>query len=195
MPYKSMFANAQEYIGLDVDTAKEYGFRANGIIYYDGRDIPLDEESVDCVISIQVFEHILDLDHTLEEIYRVMKKGAKLYFTVPMVGQIHYMPYDYRRFTNFGLRDRLERHGFRKINIKGSNRRIDTVRYLHQGLLREPFRGVYTMYQNLTFAYGRSVIKQKMDDFENIIRKFCGRGLKPVDDDLLPLAYMVACEK
>ena len=195
MPYQPLFSEAEKYIGLDVDTAKEYGFEANGIIYYDGYDIPIESETIDVAFSIQVFEHIEDLDHSIDELYRVLKKDGKLFFTVPMVGRIHYMPYDYRRFTNFGIIEMLEKHGFSNISVEAANRIVDTVRYLKIEMTPRPFKPLYTMYQNLTFIYGKGKLYRGMVSIENMIRKILHKQPKPQTDYILPLGYLVSCEK
>ena len=195
MPYRDLFINAEHYIGLDVDTAKTYGFNANGITYYDGKNIPFDDESVDCIISMQVFEHIEDLEYTLKEIRRVLYPGGVLCFTCPMVYPIHYMPYDFRRFTNYGIMAMLERHGFNNIEISGSNRMIDTVRYLKISRTIRPFRKLYALYANLLFLYGNSGMKQIFDNVENRVRKILGRSRKVEDLMELPLNYFVFCKK
>ena len=45
--------------------------------------LPFDDESFDCVISKDVFEHLYDPLFTLDEIYRVMRMGGIFLFHVP----------------------------------------------------------------------------------------------------------------
>lgn len=41
------------------------------------RDVwPFEDESLDCVVSNQVIEHLSDVDHFISEAYRVLKKGG-----------------------------------------------------------------------------------------------------------------------
>lgn len=195
MPYKPLFQNIGQYIGLDVPTAKEYGYHGDDIVYYNGRDIPFDENSIDNVISIQVFEHIKDIDYTLNEVYRVLKPGGRLYCSVPMANVIHYIPYDFRRFTNYGLIDLLKKHGFSNIRIEGSNRLIDTIRFLRLGALNRYIRWIYSWYANMAYLYGRSRFKKKMVAIENILRRKLGRIDKKIDLEVFPVMYFVKCEK
>ena len=194
MPYKAIFQKADKYIGMDVDTAKEYGFKANGVIYYDGRNIPLEDGSVDCIISVQVYEHIHDLDFTINEVHRVLKKDGTLCFSVPMAYPIHYDPYDFRRFTHYGLRERLEIHGFKDIEITGSNRMVDTVRFVKISTLPPIIRSIYTVYANLAFLRGRNSERLSVS-LENVIRRMVGKEKKKEDLLLYPLDYLVMCKR
>ena len=192
MPYKPLFKNADEYIGLDVDTAKEYGFQANGVTYYDGRDIPFSDCSVYYILSVSAFEHIDDLPHTLEELFRVLKHGGTLCATVPMIFGLHYEPYDFRRFTYYGLIRMMEQAGFHHIECSGSNRPVDTMRFLgiygHLRILR-PLR---VLYANLSFLIGRS---KAFLAVENMARRVLGRGKSELYMEYLPLDLLLVCSK
>lgn len=195
MPYKSIFKAADDYIGLDVDTAKEYGFSENGVTYYDGTDIPFEADSFDCVVSAQVFEHIEDLNHSISEIRRVLKKNGILCFSVPMAYPIHYSPYDFRRFTNYGINNMLANNGFGDILVQGSNRPIDTVRFLKICSMPSFLRLPYVAYSNICFALGMKGDKRLIVRFENLIRKILKKKKKKIDLMVLPLNYLVFCKK
>jgi len=46
-------------------------------------DIPLPSESFDCVIVQECLEHVMDLDKSLREIWRILKKGGTVFCQVP----------------------------------------------------------------------------------------------------------------
>lgn len=48
----------------------------------DGR-LPFDDGSVDEVLAIDVLEHVQDLIKSMEELYRILKKGGRLLLQVP----------------------------------------------------------------------------------------------------------------
>ena len=66
--------------------------------------IPLRSGSVDRVICIVVLEHTRDPKRVLNEFARIMKPGARLHLVVPFLWEEHQQPYDYHRFTRFGIR-------------------------------------------------------------------------------------------
>ena len=52
----------------------------------------------------QVLEHVFNPDDFVREIARVLKPGGALLLTVPFVWNEHEQPYDYARYSSFGLR-------------------------------------------------------------------------------------------
>lgn len=115
-PYQSLFA-VDAYIGLDIDSEAS---RQAGVAdyFYDGKTFPFDEASFDCVLCNQVLEHVFNPDEFLGELMRVLKPGGRLLLTVPFVWDEHEQPYDYARYSSFGLRALLEKQGFHIIQHK-----------------------------------------------------------------------------
>lgn len=112
-PYRILF-DVDEYIGLEVDSPNA---RANGTadIYYDGGSFPLPDAGFDTVVCSQVLEHVFNPDDFIDELRRVLVPGGRLILTVPFVWDEHEQPHDFARYSSFGLRALLERHGFRII--------------------------------------------------------------------------------
>ncbi len=117
-PYKPFF-NVEQYDGLEYDT-QEYGASKNAEYFYDGHRFPFEDESYDNAISNEVLEHVFNPDEFLSEINRVLKMGGKLLLTVPFVWDEHEPPYDFARYTSFGLKYLLEKYGFEIIEYRKS---------------------------------------------------------------------------
>ena len=111
-PYKSLFKNATEYIGLDYEGEGHSHRNEEVDVFYDGKTIPFPDNSFDCVFSSEVMEHIFNPDQILPELNRVMKNGAIMLITCPFAWPEHEVPVDYARYTRFALRHLLEKHGF-----------------------------------------------------------------------------------
>jgi SAM-dependent methyltransferase len=109
-PYASVF-NFSAYIGLEFDTPEH---RGQGVAdsYYDGGDFPFPAGEFDAVMCSQVLEHVFNPDEFLAEVHRVLRDGGKLLLTVPFVWDEHEQPYDFARYSSFGLKYLLEKHGF-----------------------------------------------------------------------------------
>jgi len=109
-PYRSLF-NVDEYIGLDIDSESS-NLRGAADYLYDGKTFPFDDKTFDSALCNQVLEHVFNPDEFLQEIRRVLNDGGKLLLTVPFVWDEHEQPYDYARYSSFGLRALVERNGF-----------------------------------------------------------------------------------
>ena len=116
-PYM-VFFNVEKYIGIDLLESGHNHSTSKIDLFYDGKSIPFKEESFDYVFSSEVFQQVFELDVLLIEINRVLKKGGKLAFTCPFVWDEHEKPYDYARYTSFGLNHILRKNGFRIILLK-----------------------------------------------------------------------------
>lgn len=115
-PYESL-CNVTEYIGLEVDTP-ENRINKKADFYYDGKVMPFENDFFDSIISNQVFEHVFNPDDFLQEINRVIKPQGKLLLTVPFVWDEHEQPYDYARYSSFGLQHILKNNGFEILEHK-----------------------------------------------------------------------------
>ena len=112
-PYEKFF-NCQEYVGLEIETTINR-VKKQADYFYDGKKFPFENGGFDSVVTNQVLEHVFNPDEFLSEINRVLKKDGKLLLTVPFVWDEHEQPYDYARYSSFGLKSLLEKHGFELI--------------------------------------------------------------------------------
>jgi ubiquinone/menaquinone biosynthesis C-methylase UbiE len=110
-PYLSSFSDAQ-YTGIDVQVSgADLDMKAPDL-YFDGNRIPFPDKHFDGILCTQVLEHAVDSELLLNECSRVLKPAGSLIISVPFIYREHEQPYDFRRFTSFGLVKSLERNGF-----------------------------------------------------------------------------------
>ena len=109
-PCRSLF-EVESYVGLDIERDVPRPGSAADFLY-DGQTFPFEDCSFNSALSNQVLEHVFNPDEFLSEINRVLKKGGKLLLTVPFVWDEHEQPYDYARYSTFGLTALLENNGF-----------------------------------------------------------------------------------
>jgi SAM-dependent methyltransferase len=120
MPYKplllSPLTKVDRYLGLDLEKNEIYENRPD--LVWDGNKIPLPDCMVECAIATEIFEHCPDPELTMSEIYRVLKPGGIMFFTVPFLWPLHDVPYDEYRYTPFSLKRHLGNSGFESIELK-----------------------------------------------------------------------------
>lgn len=106
MPYRPLIEDrGATYLGAD------FGDEAAIPISADGR-LEIAASSVDVVISVQVLEHVRDLDAYFAEIARVLKPGGILLLSTHGTWLYHPHPEDHRRWTRAGLVNDIEARGF-----------------------------------------------------------------------------------
>ena len=75
-------------------------------------NIPCPDESFDLVITQECLEHVRDPFKAVNEIYRVLRKGGKVYLQLPFIIGYHSGPNDYWRFTGDGIEELAKRNNF-----------------------------------------------------------------------------------
>jgi len=125
-PYRKIF-NVDRVIGLDITESGHEHKNEKIDVYYDGRNIPFEDKFFDSVLSTEVFEHIFNIDEILGELWRVLKTGGHMLITVPFVWEEHETPYDFGRYTTFGIEHLLEKSGFEVLVHEKNTNYIETV--------------------------------------------------------------------
>lgn len=113
MPYKRLYEAKCKYIGVDFEGNKDAD------LYFKDGQIPLEDNSVDYVISTQVLEHVASPEDYLKECHRVLKHDGKLLLSTHGHWKYHPDPTDFWRWTKDGLDKLLGDNGFETSKIYG----------------------------------------------------------------------------
>lgn len=116
-PYRNLFT-VDEYIGVDIEKSGHDHTNSEVDVFYDGKKIPFPDNYFDAVFCSEVIEHVFDAEIVLPEILRVCKPGAKILITVPFCWNEHEVPYDYARYSSYGIKYLLEKNGYKNIELK-----------------------------------------------------------------------------
>jgi SAM-dependent methyltransferase len=148
-PYEHLF-DAESYVGLEIDT-EENRRDSKAEYFYQGHEFPFANDSFDSVLVNQVLEHVFNPDEFLGEVNRVLSDGGVFLLTVPFVWDEHLQPYDYGRYSSFGLRFILSKHGFVIVEHRKS---VNDIRVVFQLLNDYIYKKTLTSnpYLNLTAA-------------------------------------------
>ena len=126
-PYRYLFNNANEYVGMDVKIDERTDHNVIADIFYDGKSFPIEDKRFSNVFSSEAFELISNPDEILAEIHRVLVPDGCLLITVPFVWEEHWLPFDYCRYSSSGIRILLERNNFEIIEQIKSTSYFATV--------------------------------------------------------------------
>jgi SAM-dependent methyltransferase len=80
--------------------------------------LPFADRTFDTVLATEVLEHVENVERAAAELFRVLRPGGHALVTVPYLYPTHEAPYDFRRFTHFGLADLLKRNGFEVLTLQ-----------------------------------------------------------------------------
>lgn len=106
MPYRQIIEEkGVVYRGADLDDSADLR------IGPDGR-VAIADATCDAVLSVQVLEHVRDLDRYCGEIGRLLRDDGTLFLSTHGTWLYHPHPEDHRRWTRTGLIHDLEQRGF-----------------------------------------------------------------------------------
>lgn len=116
-PHKNYFLQyVDKYIGVDW-TNTLHNSKAD-IISDLNKEIKIEDDFADTIISLSVMEHLCEPQTFLNESYRILKKDGTIILGVPWMWRIHEAPHDYFRYTPYGLKYMFEKAGYKDIHIQ-----------------------------------------------------------------------------
>ena len=128
-PYEYLFQYGN-YVGVDVKSSGRPLEMKQADYFYDGVTLPLEDDSFDMVMSTQVLEHVPSPSALIFEMARVCKSGGAVVVSLPFVYQQHEEPYDYFRFTQFGIEELLKKAGLIPESITKDSSALEAIAIL-----------------------------------------------------------------
>ncbi len=111
-PYQPYFRSAAEYVGVDLEG------NPHADLHGPAEQLPVEDESFDLVLCIQVLEHVDDPARAVRELHRVVKPGGRVLAATHGAYVYHPDPADHWRWTHTGLRRLFEENGgWRSISV------------------------------------------------------------------------------
>lgn len=116
-PYESsILQTADRYVGVDWSNTL-HGLHAD-IVADLCQPLPIESGIADHVVSFQVMEHLPEPQVMLNEAFRILRNEGEILLTVPFQWWIHEAPWDYYRYTRYGLEYMFKKAGFVDIQVK-----------------------------------------------------------------------------
>lgn len=116
MPYKDGFNQyITNYIGVDWEESIHEN-KAD-IIADLNKILPIKDCTADTIISLSVIEHLYDPQVFLIESFRILKNNGYMILQVPWQWMIHEAPFDFYRYTPFGLKHLFQKAGFTIVEL------------------------------------------------------------------------------
>ena len=107
-------------------------------IVMDAMQLDFKENSFDIVFMMEILEHIKEPEKAISEVFRVLKEDGYIVFSTPFVFGIHDAPYDFFRYTRYGLFELFKK--FKTVDIKERNDYIHTIIVLCFRLLLSEYK-------------------------------------------------------
>lgn len=80
--------------------------------------LPIPDQVADSVVAISVLEHLHEPAMMLSEAFRILKSGGTILTQTPWQWMVHEAPYDFYRYSPYGLEYLFKKAGFINIEIE-----------------------------------------------------------------------------
>jgi SAM-dependent methyltransferase len=178
-PYETLFSGAQTYTGVDIAVSGHSHEDSEVDVFYDGRTLSFEDNYFDAVVSFEVFEHVFNLSEILPEIRRVTKDSGLLLISVPFAWEEHETPYDYARYTSYGMSHILRTHGYELITTNKTTTYVLAIFQMLIGYLMRLCRNkgiiqylirVFVVFPCTLLAYALdTILPRRYDYFCNLV--------------------------
>lgn len=118
------------YIGLDYYSTATQWYGTRPTIYGDAHALPFPDNNFESVLLMDVLEHLSAPEVCVAEIERVLTNGGNLFLKVPFLYPVHDAPFDFQRWTRFGLIQLAQRHGLQIVSERHIGEPVETAALL-----------------------------------------------------------------
>jgi SAM-dependent methyltransferase len=115
------------YLALDYPATGNEFYASRPDIFADARALPLADATVDAVVCLEVIEHVPDPGRALQEIARVLRPGGAAWISMPFLYPVHNEPFDFQRYTRYGLGRDAERAGLEIVELHRDGHALRTA--------------------------------------------------------------------
>lgn len=119
-PYEPLFASrVTQHLGFDLPQSLDFrGSKAD--VTGSASQLPFADGSFDSVLCTQMLDDFPEPSVILNEITRVLAPGGVLLLTVNQLYPVHDPPYDFYRFTRYGLEYQIKKAGLSVVQFRAT---------------------------------------------------------------------------
>lgn len=114
-PYREYFKSERMYTCLDV-----VAYKGVTDVLADAHQMPLKKESYDCIVAVEVMEHIKNPFVFIREVSDTLQPGGVLIVSVPFMYHFHADPFDFWRPTKMSIQYLLKDYSDIKVYSQGN---------------------------------------------------------------------------
>ena len=149
-PYESLFSTTKEkYVGCDIVQSSD---KKVDIICL-ATNIDAADKSYDTVFSTQVMEHVDNSDLMMKECNRVLKPDGIFILSVPFCWELHEEPYDFFRFTKYGLTELCNRNNFEILELIPNGGKWAAIFQMNINIIYSSLKGKNIFIKALKFFF------------------------------------------
>lgn len=184
-PYEFLYKkNTKSNIGCDIVQSSE-----NKVdVICEATNLDLQNNSVDTVFSTQVIEHVGNPQKMVQESFRVLRDDGYAIFSMPFCWELHEEPYDFFRYSKYGVKELFTKAGFEIIEIKANGGKWATIFQMNINMLYTVFGKKGVLRKGLKFLF----LNMKLTSIFNRLAIWIDNKHY---DDVLTLNYVVVAKK
>lgn len=178
------------YIGLDYyhTSTKLYGSRPH--VFGDAQALPFPNGCLDCILLLDVLEHLPEPDRCMAEIRRALRPEGTLIIQAPFIYPIHDKPLDYQRWTFFGLNRLLQDYDFVLTEHVANGNPVETAALLANiALSKIILKSIERRHPMAILASFLPLLILLVNAAAWLITR-----VSPTDD-MMPFSYLMVCKK
>ena len=184
-PYEPLFNTTPEnYIGCDIVQSSEHKVD----VLCKATNIDAEDNFFDTAFSTQVMEHVDNSDLMMSECNRVLKPGGIFILSVPLCWELHEEPYDFFRFTKYGLKELCDRNNFEVLEIIPNGGKWAAIMQMNINMVYSTFKRKNLFIKGLKFLFINLHLTE-------LINRIAIKIDKRFFDPLLTLNYVLVAKK
>lgn len=110
-------SSATSYVALDYPATGKALYGARPDVFANAAALPFPDQCFDVIVCLEVLEHVSEPEVVLAEVSRVLKHGGRVWISMPFLYPLHDAPFDFQRYTEFGLRRSANLAGLEVVRI------------------------------------------------------------------------------